>query len=325
MPLSEFRAAKGISAFSFREYRQLEKLLRRDGWAVSLYQLRPSGLTTTVYSLEKAELVTATASDRLEVAGRTSKDVVTVVQPARSTRLWLNGYKLFAGDVLALPADYPFTAWSSDNCCVLLLLVSLDGYGRTNYLDSSAGRLLLAGESVYAEQAVRGFCQYCENAGPLAICRAGPSLSGVSVESGAVHGHLNWKRLEGSDKTPEPTYRVLRDSIRYIDRNLTWPISVADISEAAATNVRQLERIFRSEIGLTPSRYVRARRLTVARNRLQNLASTSAETTVASVALDSGFDHLGRFAGEYRACFGELPSETLKATKRNEESLSKSG
>ena len=30
------------------------------------------------------------------------------------------------------------------------------------------------------------------------------------------------------------------------------------------------------------------------------------------VALDIGFEHLGRFAGHYRALFGELPSTTLR-------------
>ena len=34
--------------------------------------------------------------------------------------------------------------------------------------------------------------------------------------------------------------------------------------------------------------------------------------TVSSIALDWGFWHFGEFSRAYRACFGELPSETLR-------------
>jgi AraC-like DNA-binding protein len=39
-------------------------------------------------------------------------------------------------------------------------------------------------------------------------------------------------------------------------------------------------------------------------------------TTVTSVALDSGFAHLGRFAAAYRHHYGESPSETLRLALR---------
>jgi len=35
---------------------------------------------------------------------------------------------------------------------------------------------------------------------------------------------------------------------------------------------------------------------------------------VTKVALDCGFSHLGRFAAQYRAQFGELPSQTARVT-----------
>ena len=37
--------------------------------------------------------------------------------------------------------------------------------------------------------------------------------------------------------------------------------------------------------------------------------------TVTAIALRWGFTHLARFSGQYRARFGELPSQTLSTTR----------
>jgi len=57
-----------------------------------------------------------------------------------------------------------------------------------------------------------------------------------------------------------------------------------------------------------PGRHRRARRLTLARERLRR----PGPQTVSEVALDCGFWELGRFAQAYRAAYGERPSETLR-------------
>ena len=49
--------------------------------------------------------------------------------------------------------------------------------------------------------------------------------------------------------------------------------------------------------------------MNAARRELRDASPGS--TTVTRVATRWGFTELGRFAGEYRAMFGELPSETL--------------
>ncbi len=53
-------------------------------------------------------------------------------------------------------------------------------------------------------------------------------------------------------------------------------------------------------------KYVRRRR---ARDLL---AGPDDKTTVTGVALACGFSNLGHFARDYRALFGELPSQTLR-------------
>ena len=55
--------------------------------------------------------------------------------------------------------------------------------------------------------------------------------------------------------------------------------------------------------------YLRALRLDVAHRRLRE---PQAHATVATVALDCGFTHLGRFAQAYAQRFGEAPAATMR-------------
>jgi transcriptional regulator GlxA family with amidase domain len=118
-------------------------------------------------------------------------------------------------------------------------------------------------------------------------------------------------------KTPNKTCRTSRRiawstisrAREYIEAHLAEPISISNVSEYSATSLSKLERTFRRELQMSPSQYILARRL-AAVNRELNQHSSSGRK-VAQIAMDHGFHHLGRFAGAYRAHFGELPSETI--------------
>lgn len=60
---------------------------------------------------------------------------------------------------------------------------------------------------------------------------------------------------------------------------------------------------------ISPVTYLRTMRLNRVRSELRQCPAS----TVGDVAARWGFWHLSRFAREYRALFGELPSATLKA------------
>lgn len=59
---------------------------------------------------------------------------------------------------------------------------------------------------------------------------------------------------------------------------------------------------------MPPKQYMKQQRLNGARHALLQAGTT---TTVSQIAMDWGFLHLGRFAVDYHAQFGETPSETL--------------
>jgi AraC-like DNA-binding protein len=88
------------------------------------------------------------------------------------------------------------------------------------------------------------------------------------------------------------------------------PVSVSDLCRVTGVSERTLEYAFREVMGLTPVAYLIRLRLHRVREGL--LAGTHATTTVTTEALTWGFWHFGEFSRAYKACFGELPSDTLR-------------
>jgi AraC family ethanolamine operon transcriptional activator len=66
------------------------------------------------------------------------------------------------------------------------------------------------------------------------------------------------------------------------------------------------------EFGVTPSSYIKSRRLAAVQSEL---IKKGPEVIISDVANRRGFWHMGSFASDYRKQFGELPSETLRRLK----------
>lgn len=87
--------------------------------------------------------------------------------------------------------------------------------------------------------------------------------------------------------------------------------AVAQVAAKVGVSVRALQIGFRRVYGVTPSRFQRDVRLDRVHHRLLE-ADPDTGTTVAAIAHDGGFTHLGRFSAAYRRRFGVLPSTTLR-------------
>ncbi|MFY0730639.1 helix-turn-helix domain-containing protein [Pseudomonas sp. NFX15] len=87
-------------------------------------------------------------------------------------------------------------------------------------------------------------------------------------------------------------------------------LNLLELSQVAGVSLRQLQHAFKTYTGMSPTQWLRLRRLNSAHREL--LSRTPTQTTVAEVAMHWSFWHLGRFSSSYRALFQELPSDTLK-------------
>jgi len=103
--------------------------------------------------------------------------------------------------------------------------------------------------------------------------------------------------------------RALRSAIDYIEDHAGEPPTIADVCRASGASWRTLDYAFRERFGISPKRYLQAKRLWGVR---RELAGGDAPRFVSEVAAHWGFWHMGKFAAEYRKQFGELPSETIR-------------
>ena len=87
--------------------------------------------------------------------------------------------------------------------------------------------------------------------------------------------------------------------------SLSAPVLCAEVG----VSQRTLEYAFQERLGTSPMEFIRRLRLHAVRRAL--LAAERGGATVTEIAMTFGFYQLGRFAAEYRAIFGELPSATL--------------
>jgi AraC-like DNA-binding protein len=75
-----------------------------------------------------------------------------------------------------------------------------------------------------------------------------------------------------------------------------------------------LSAAFQGTFGISPHRFLKLRRMAMVRSLLH--CPDGPVQLVKSVALSHGFWHLGQFAIDYRAMYGEMPSETLARAVR---------
>jgi AraC-like DNA-binding protein len=87
-------------------------------------------------------------------------------------------------------------------------------------------------------------------------------------------------------------------------------IHVEDLCLAIGATSRSLRRAFHTFFGLGPSNFLKLQQLNRIRREL--LAQSEPGMTITSVLASHNVMEFGRFAGEYRTLFGELPSQTLR-------------
>ncbi|WP_162616512.1 AraC family transcriptional regulator [Xylanimonas allomyrinae] len=102
--------------------------------------------------------------------------------------------------------------------------------------------------------------------------------------------------------------QLVRRAARLIEDHCAEPLRTLDIAEAVGVSIRTLQAGFRTHLRTTPMAHLRRARL----HRVRESLVDGSATSVAEAAHRWGVSHLGRLSGDYRAEFGESPSETIQ-------------
>lgn len=102
---------------------------------------------------------------------------------------------------------------------------------------------------------------------------------------------------------PVSTTRRVDDLRHHIARNLSRPLTVAALAAHAHIGERQLTRLFKAELGMTPAAYIEAARVEVARNRLE-----TTDDTLDRVAGECGFGTTDTLTRAFRRSLGITPA-----------------
>lgn len=100
---------------------------------------------------------------------------------------------------------------------------------------------------------------------------------------------------------------IVDKAIGYMEAHLADPLVMPDVCEAVRVCPRTLRYSFEEVVGVSPTRYLLAVRLSRVRREL--LAAGSL-IPVHCIAQRYGFWHMGRFAQYYQHAYGERPSHT---------------
>ncbi|WP_018180500.1 GlxA family transcriptional regulator [Jongsikchunia kroppenstedtii] len=103
---------------------------------------------------------------------------------------------------------------------------------------------------------------------------------------------------------PASTSHRIDDLRLYIAQHLTDPLTVGELAEQTHVTDRQITRIFKNELGMTPAAYVEQARVEAARQRLE-----AGDDTLSRVATACGFGTTSTLTRAFRRTLGITPTE----------------
>ncbi len=299
----------------FHAVEMLREHLATIGWAAVYRQLEAGQLQArlAVREVDGVALVRTAVSHSVVGSCRSPDDMFTIAMSVSKNGLRINGRSLDQEVLLVIPPKTDVhvssvgSGWSA-----LFLLMSVDMLAKylEKYCDDS---------SLAETEKITLFDLQKNQLAPLRRLVARAMSKPLDTKTDAVDGSdiaAETSRLlvrpESDKKVGDPygrlkKHRIIVRAKEYVHEHLKEVIPVIALCRYCAVSLSTLERIFTRELGISPNEYIRAARLHEVRRAL--LAANAEDFTIADIAMNSGFTHMGRFSRRYRTHFGRLPSE----------------
>jgi len=221
---------------------------------------------------------------------------VAIVNPGRPFRkAWMPGSRQLLLRIDSGLVEREFRAWTGDDesGCVEFDMPPIDDMAKVGTL---ARYVRMLCDDLKSEAS--------DLSHPLVANRVASGLVSLLLAS---MPHNQSRAIDKAGKATAPFF--VRRAEQFIEEHARDAIALADLTGVAGVSTRALQMGFRRFRDTTPMAYLRSTRLELARAELAKAGQQGG--SVATVANAFGFGHLGRFARDYEARFGELPSHTL--------------
>jgi AraC family transcriptional regulator, ethanolamine operon transcriptional activator len=168
---------------------------------------------------------------------------------------------------------------------------------------------------VHRLQALRRFMStVLSNLERNAATRASAMATRQIEESAAVLlicTFLGRSRMRGAGRPKSSYERIARQARDLVVAHPEAPPTLMDLCEHLHVGVRALNYAFQHAVGTSAGEYLRVVRLNRVREELL-AARGGGRVILSTIAARWGFWHASQFTRQYRALFGERPSETLR-------------
>ncbi len=168
------------------------------------------------------------------------------------------------------------------------------------YAETSAGIVTSAGSNFTPELVIR---LISEHLSPKQYSEIGSRLILQSVRD------TQSEQPKGASYLMNAFGPQVSTAIHIMEENLAEPISTREISEEVGLSVRQLERLFSKNFGISPARYYKKVRVSKA-----HALVTETNMQLVDIAVATGFASVPSLTTAYRIEFGKTPKKARGGT-----------
>lgn len=233
----------------------------------------------------------------------------TVLGPG-TRLLWWRGHQVCADQILVYEQKTALQSWSGDDF-------------ETNVVSVAPGLIAALCEQLEIAEPSVAHCGEVFRARPAEMAEMRRQLTrlvsggGSSADYHALVETLLWRWAENGVAKPvgnglrgeRNRARAMRRCLEFLNQRNIGTLTTADLRDMSRVSARTLEYAFRERFGIGPAAFIKMAKLRFAHELLAD--PDSALSSVADAMDAAGFWHVGQFARDYWAAYGETPSQTL--------------
>ena len=312
--LHSVSSGEGLLIEKFSAAEALNEFYADNGWKADYRQIEPGDVEITVMgrAVGDVEFFREQTNRRIASSTKSPSEIFSIVLAASGAPCRMHGRRLGMNELLLAPPSSRLDIVPTSGCDVLTIHIPAARFhDYASALGSDEQLDLKSQPTWYATPTtdVDGIRQLAlEMLTPSVAVPKGEDIDWTILS--ALIGMLGVRDSEKWNKDPygrAEKHRIVQRARVYVHAHLANDIRVSELCDHCGVSLSTLERMFKRELNIAPKDYVLAARLADVRRNLWDDDSQS--QTIAEVALNSGFSHMGRFSQQYRKHFGRLPSE----------------